>query len=256
MFIDAHCHLEDDQFKDDLDAVVARAVTAGVVTMVTAGSDIATSQATVALAERFPAVYATVGIHPHHAAAFSQTTLHAIRALSQRRKVVAIGEIGLDLHYPDSAPREIQEKSFVAQLDLAQELDKPVVIHDRDAHAPVMAILEARRGKLRGMLHCFSGSLEMARRAVDLGYYISFAGNVTFSNARELHVVAAALPLERILIETDSPYLSPRRGRRNEPANVIAVAAKIAELQKVDPSVVQEAAAHNSRMLFRLTTVE
>jgi TatD DNase family protein len=256
VLIDAHCHLEDDQFANDLDAVVARAVDMGVVAMITAGTDIASSQAAVALADKYASVYAAVGIHPHHAAAFSEITLKAIRALAQHRKVVAIGEIGLDFHYPDSAPREVQERNFIAHLDLAQELGKPVVIHDREAHTPVINILQQRNGMPRGMLHCFSGDLEMARQAICLGYLISFAGNVTFANARQLQAIAQALPLERILVETDSPYLSPQRGRRNEPANVVQVAAKIAELLNVEPFVVKETTRQNSRMLFGLRTVE
>lgn len=250
MLIDAHCHLEDEQFAGDLDAVVARAVDAGVVAMITAGTDIATSQAAIALADKYAPVYAAVGIHPHHAGTFSETTLKAIHALAQHRKVVAIGEIGLDLHYADGAPREVQERNFIAHLDLAQELGKPVVIHDRDAHDAVLGILCRRKGQPRGMLHCFSGDMEMARQATNLGYMVSFAGNVTFANARALQAVASALSLDNLLMETDSPYLSPRRGRRNEPANVIAVSAKLAELLHVDADVVATATRHNCSSLF------
>ncbi len=256
MLIDAHCHLEDEQFAGDLDEVIARALNAGVVAMVTAGTDIATSQAAIALAEKYAPVYAAVGIHPHHAGTFSDTTLRAIHALAQHRKVVAIGEIGLDFHYPDGAPREVQERNFIAHLDLAEELGKPVVIHDRDAHDRVLGILCERNGKPRGILHCFSGNLTMARRAVDLGFMISFAGNVTFSNAHELQAVASTLSLDNILVETDSPYLSPRRGRRNEPANVTAVSAKLAELLHANADVVEQATRRNSRMLFGLRNVE
>ncbi|MBI4789355.1 MAG: TatD family hydrolase [Chloroflexi bacterium] len=256
MLVDAHCHLDDEQFGDDLDAVVARAVDAGVVAIVTAGGDVASSQVAVALAEKYEQVYAAVGIHPHHAASFGETALKEIRALAQHRKVVAIGEIGLDFHYADGAPREVQERNLIAHLDLAEELGKPVVIHDRDAHRAVMDILRQRNGKPRGMLHCFSGDLEMARQAIDLGYLISFAGNVTFSNARQLQAIARAITLDRILIETDAPYLSPKRGRRNEPANVAEVAAKIAELMGVEESVVATTTAQNSKRLFGFRTME
>lgn len=256
MLIDAHCHLEDEQFAGDLDEVIARAVDAGAVAMVTAGTDIATSQAAIALAEKYAPVYAAVGIHPHHAGTFSEMTRKAIHALAQHRKVVAIGEIGLDFHYPDGAPREVQERNFIAHLDLAEALGKPVVIHDRDAHDRVMAILCERHGKPRGMLHCFSGNLTMARRAVELGYLISFAGNVTFSNARALQAVASTLSLDHLLVESDSPYLSPHRGRRNEPANVTAVSAKLAELLHLKADVVEQATRRNSKMLFGLRTVE
>ena len=256
MLVDAHCHLDDEQFADDVDAVVARAVDAGVVAMVTAGGDVASSRAAVGLAEKYERVYVAVGIHPHHTALFSETALKAIRSLAQHPQVVAIGEIGLDFHYADSAPRDGQERNLVAHLDLAAELGKPVVIHDRDAHRQVMEILQQRKGKPRGMLHCFSGDLAMAQQAIDLGYLISFAGNVTFSNARQLQEVARALPLDRILIETDAPYLSPQRGRRNEPANVARVAVKIAELKNVEPSVVSETTAQNSKTLFGFRTME
>jgi TatD DNase family protein len=256
LLIDAHCHLDDEQFADDVDAVVQRAEDAGVVAMITAGGDIASSQAAVALAEKYTRVYAAVGIHPHHAGSFSEAALNAIRALAQHPKVVAIGEIGLDLHYPDGAPLAMQEQNFVAHLDLAEELGKPVVIHDRDAHREVMELLRPRKGRPAGMLHCFSGDREMAQQAIALGYFISFAGNVTFSNARQAQAIAQTVPLDHLLVETDAPYLSPRRGRRSEPAQVAVVAAKIAELAGVSPEAVAETTRYNSKMLFRLRTVE
>lgn len=254
--IDAHCHLDDEQFADDREAVITRAADAGVVAMITAGGDIASSQRAVALAQKYKTVYAAVGIHPHHAAAYSETALKAIRALAQHPKVVAIGEIGLDFHYADSAPREVQERNLNAHLDLAEELGKPVVIHDRDAHERIIEILERRQGRPRGMLHCFSGDLAMARQAIELGYWISFAGNLTFANARQLQDLARALPLDRMLVETDAPYLSPRRGRRNEPANVALVAARLGELLSVERSVVEETTRQNIRILFGLRTAE
>ncbi len=253
MFIDAHCHLDDAQFANDLDAVIARAADIGVQTIITAGADVESSRAAVALAEKYDPVYAVVGIQPEHARTFDGASLTAIRDLAQHRKVVGIGEIGLDFYWQNNPPREMQVSALVAQLDLAAELNKPVVIHDRDAHAELMEILRLRNGKPRGVLHCFSGDLEMARRAIDLGYLISFAGNVTFKNARQLQEIARALPLERIVIETDAPYLSPRRGRRNEPANVALVAAKIAELKNIAPSVVEQTTTHNSHLLFGLS---
>lgn len=255
MLIDAHCHLDDAQFAADVDAVITRALEAGVAGMITAGADIASSQMAVALADKYPSVYAVVGIHPHHASSFSDVALQAIRRLGQHRKVVGIGEIGLDFHYADGAPPDVQERNFVAHLDLAEELGKPVVIHDRDAHAQVMQILSRRGGHPRGVLHCFSGDIEMARRAIALGYAISFAGNVTFTNARPLQEVAQTIPLEHILIETDAPYLSPRRGRRNEPCNVVSIAAKLAELTHLALSVVEEATSQNSKLLFGLRTL-
>ncbi len=254
--IDAHCHLDDEQFANDLDAVVARAVHAGVEAIVTAGADVASSHAAVALAERYDGVYAAVGIHPHHAESFDAKALAEIRSLAQHPKVVAIGEIGLDFHYADGAPREAQERNFVAHLDLAQELGKPVVIHDRDAHAEVLDLLVRRNGQPRAMLHCFSGDQAMAQEALALGHFVSFAGNLTFRNARALQETARSIPRDRVLIETDAPYLSPRRGRRNEPANVALVARKLAELLELDPSAIAGATRDNSESLFGLRTAK
>lgn len=253
MLVDAHCHLDDEQFINDLDAVIARAADAGVKAIITAGTDVESSRAAVALAEKYDRVYAAVGIHPHHAEAFDQNSFEAIRALATQCKVVGIGEIGLDFHYPDGASRDVQARVLAAQLDLAEELGKPVVIHDRDAHDAVIDAIRPRGGKPLGILHCFSGDLEMARRAIDLGYYISFAGNVTFKSARQLQEIARALPLEHIVIETDAPYLSPRRGRRNEPASVALVAAKLAGLKGIATSLVEENTTRNSQLLFGLS---
>ncbi|MBI5652557.1 MAG: TatD family hydrolase [Chloroflexi bacterium] len=249
--IDAHCHLDDAQFADDLDDVIARALDAGISAIITAGADVATSRAAVELAEKYASVYAVVGIHPHAAHAFDDAQLDQIRALALHRKVVGIGEIGLDFYWKENAPRAIQERVLIAQLDLAVEVDKPVVIHDRDAHAELMAIL-ARRTSPRGILHCFSGDLAMARAAIDRGFLISFAGNLTFKNATRLQAIARELPLEKIVIETDAPYLSPLRGNRNEPANVARGAEKIATIKNVEPRVVADATTQNSKMLFRM----
>jgi TatD DNase family protein len=252
MLIDAHCHLDDEAFAPDLDAIIVRVEQAGVCAIITAGTDVASSRAAVALTERYKRVFAVVGIHPHHAETFDDKGFAAIRDLSAQPKVVGIGEIGLDFHYADGAPREMQERVFGAQLELAAELGKPVVIHDRDAHDAVMDILRRRNGKPRGMLHCFSGDLAMAREAIDQGYRISFAGSVTFKNAPRVHALAAALPLESIVIETDAPYLSPLRGKRNEPANVARVAARIAELKNIQLSVVERTTTENCQAMFGL----
>lgn len=256
--IDSHCHLTDAQFTDDLDAVILRSKTAGVVAMVCAGVDVESSRAVVQLAERFESVYAVVGIHPEHADTFDADAIESIRDLAQKNKVVGIGEIGLDFHYPGAPRQQAQEKNLTGHLDLADELGLPVVIHDRDAHDALMAILrsrgDSRIAQPRGILHCFSGDLAMAHKAIDLGYYISFAGNLTFANARQLHEIAAVLPLQRIVIETDAPYLAPMpdRGKRNEPAYVARVAEKIAVLKELPLAAVQAATARNSETLFRL----
>jgi len=256
MLIDTHSHLDDTQFARDLHDVIARAQDAGVTTIIIAGTDVPSSEVVVELAERFDCIRAAVGIHPHGARGFTLSAFDQIRALASHPRVVGIGEIGLDFYYDDGAPHEIQHECFVAHLELAAELGKPVVIHDRDAHVELMTILakvsEPSQGSPRGVLHCFSGDLAMAHQAIDLGYLISFAGNVTFKNAIRLQEIARALPLDKIVIETDAPYLSPLRGQRNEPANVARVAKKIAELKNLDIALVAQTTAQNSRMLFHL----
>ncbi len=261
MLVDAHCHLEEEAFAKDLDAVLERAAEAGVTAIVTAGADVASSRIAVALAEKYANVFAAVGIHPHHAACFDQVALNEIRSLAQNEKVVAIGEIGLDFHYADGAPAEVQSRNLLAHLDLAAELGKPVVLHDRDAHRELLEILKQRPtasarpvGTMMGMLHCFSGDLTMARQAVELGYMISFAGNLTFPKAQRLRQVAQELPLDHVLVETDAPYLAPqpRRGHRNEPAYVVYVAAELAAVLGVEASVVAQETRQNSQTLFHL----
>jgi len=232
--------------------VIARAASAGVTALITAGVDGATSRAAVARADKYASVYAVVGIHPHHAAALDDESLKALRALAAHRKVVGIGEIGLDFYWADNPPRETQARALNAQLDLAAELAKPVVIHNRAADDLLMEILRRRKGNPRGILHCYAGDLAMAREAINLGYLISFAGNVTFTNAARAQAIAKALPLECMIVETDAPYLSPLRGKRNEPANVARVAAKIAELKSLAPAVVAQTTTHNCARLFGL----
>lgn len=252
MWIDVHCHLNDEQYAGDLDEVIARAEAADVQAIITAGTDVASSRASIALAERFKMVYAVVGIHPQHAETWNTETHAAIRDLASHRKVVGIGEIGLDFYWSNNPPRVVQEQVFAAQLDLAAELGKPVVIHNRNADDALMEILHRYHGKSRGILHCFSGTLAMAHQAIELGYHISLAGNVTFKNAASLQMIAAGLPLDRITLETDAPYLSPLRGKRNEPANVARIGAKLAELKMSDQSSIANATTRNSITLFGL----
>lgn len=253
--VDTHAHLDDPRFAGEQDAVVARALAAGVARIVTVGADLATSRAAVALARRHAGVYAAVGVHPHEAKTLDQAGLAELRALAGEAKVVAIGEIGLDFHY-DHSPREAQAWAFRAQLELARELGLPVVVHDREAHAETMAALRewARSGPgaRRGVLHCFSGDEAMAREAIDLGFTISFAGPLTFAKSTQLRRLAATLPLESVVVETDCPYLAPEplRGRRNEPANVRFVAAKLAEARGLDLPAVARATTRNAERLF------
>lgn len=250
--IDTHAHLDFPQFDGDREEVIERALAAGVKCIVNVGADLASSRRAVALAEEHPQIYAAVGVHPHDAKTLTDEALAELRELTHHPKVVAIGEIGLDF-YRDLSPRDKQREAFKRQLALAQELDKPVIIHDREAHAEVMETLRRWQG-LHGVLHCFSGDLEMARKAIELGFYISIAGPVTFKKARRLAEIVHQLPLKHLLIETDSPYLTPHphRGKRNEPAYVKLVAQRIAALKEVPPETVARTTTDNARAVFGL----
>jgi TatD DNase family protein len=246
MLIDSHCHLDLPHFDDDRAEVIARAAEAGLVAIVTQGVDLPSSRAAIALAERYPRVYATVGVHPNDCQDFGPETLVELSKLAGHPKVVAIGEIGLD-YYWDATPPDRQKEVFRQQLDLAAALGLPVVIHDREAHDDVRAqlrawILDCVPGSplaLRpypGVLHSFSGDLAMAEEAYDWGFILGLAGPVTFKNARQLHSLVPHLRPDRLIIETDAPYLTPHpfRGRRNEPARVRLVAEKLAELWEMN----------------------
>lgn len=262
MFADTHCHLYLSQFETDLDAVMARARQAGLARVLVPAVDAATAERAIALARKWEEVYAAVGFHPGDLAGWDAGSIDRVRQLAAREKVVAIGEIGLDYHW-DTHPRELQRDVFSAQLDLAAELGLPVVVHNRDATADVLDKLIAWAGGLRtagnplalrpGVMHAFSGDQDDAERALAAGFFIGIAGPVTFKNAHDLHSLAAALPLERLLIETDAPYLTPHphRGKRNEPGHVRLVAEKLAELKGVSMEEVVQATYENSVRLFR-----
>lgn len=230
---DTHAHLHFPDFADDLPEILERARAAGVRRLVTIGTDVDTSAAALALAEREPGVWASAGIHPHDAAAADEAAFAEIERLARAPRVVAVGEIGLDF-FRDLSPRPAQERTFRRLLDLAVRLGKPVLVHCRDAHAETLAILdEARVGRVGGIMHCFSGDVAVARRCLDLGLTISLAGPVTYPNARALPEVARFVPADRLVIETDCPYLPPQghRGRRNEPAYLALTAARVAALR-------------------------
>jgi TatD DNase family protein len=263
---ETHAHLDDRQFDPDREEVIQRAVEAGVQRIITVGTSLESSRAAIALAERYPAVYAVVGVHPHDAETVDHAALQAVRELAMHPRVVAIGEIGLDF-YRDWAPRDAQRAAFQEQLALADEVNKPVVIHIRDqrgenhAYEEVMAALSAWLaersevpGSGPGVLHCFSGELETAQRAIDLGFYIGVDGPVTYPNAAALQARIGQLPLERLLLETDCPYLTPqpRRGRRNEPAYLPFIAQKVAELQRVGVGEVTAVTTGSACRLFGL----
>ena len=253
MTIDSHAHLEMEEFDDDRDAVLGRAAAAGLMAIVTVGTTIPDCEKAVELARLYPSVYAAVGIHPHEVKGIDAGTYDALRVLAQQEKVVAIGEIGLDFFY-DLSPREVQLRRFAEQLDLALELDLPVIIHDREAHAETLRILQQRKGRLRGVLHCFSGDAAMARECLALGFYLSVAGPVTYRKSEQLRAVAREIPAERLLIETDAPYLAPQpyRGKRNEPAYVVETARCVAEIRGISLGELERVTEENARRLFGL----
>ncbi len=251
MLVDTHAHLDSADFKDDREEVISRSLAAGVGAIVTVGIDLDSSRQAIALAQQYPCIYAAVGVHPHGAARLGQDDLAELARLSRDKAVAAIGEIGLDF-YRNLSPRDKQKEVFVAQLELARQMDKPVLVHDRLAHVDTMCILRDKGRNLRGVLHCFSGDQGMAVQAAKMGFYISFAGPITFQNARKLQELVRALPLDCMLIETDCPYLAPHphRGQRNEPAYVRLVAAQIAALKGVPFGQVAEITTANAGRLF------
>lgn len=254
MYTDTHAHLQEESLNDSLDKVLARAQAAQVSTIMCIGYDRDSSQEAVQLARKYPQIYAVVGIHPHDAKELDQDTLALLYKLAQDPKVVAIGEIGLD-YYRDLSPRDQQRKAFVEQIKLAQELGKPIVIHDRDAHQEVLDTIRREKAGINGgIMHCYSGHLPLAIDLMKEGFYISFAGPVSFKNARKTKEVAAHIPLDRILIETDCPYLAPEplRGKPNEPANVVYVAQALAELRRKPVEEIAYLTSRNAAQVYRL----
>ena len=251
---DTHAHLHFPEFADDLDAVLGRARAAGVRRMVTIGTDVATSRAAVALAAREPDVWAAVGIHPHEATSADDTALVEIERLASAARVVAIGETGLDF-FRNLSPREAQARAFRAQLALARRAGKPVLVHCRDAHEETLSLLAAEGTREKGgIMHCFSGDLAIARRCLDLGLLISLAGPVTYPKPGALPEVARMIPSDRLVVETDCPYLPPQpyRGKRNEPAYLAITAARVAELRSKPLTDLAARMSENARALFRL----
>jgi TatD DNase family protein len=258
LLIDTHAHLDSGQFAADLDAVIARAGDNGISHILTIGCDLASSRASVDIAAAHPTVYAAVGIHPHDAGEADATGLEELRRLAGAPKVVAIGEIGLDF-YRDRSPREVQRQSFRRQLCLAREVGLPVIVHDREAHAEVLQILrEERASEVGGVLHCFSGDLAMARACIELGFYISFPGTITYPKNDAAREVVRALPVDQILVETDCPYLAPQayRGRRNEPAFVRHTAEAIAAIKGLTVEDIARITTLNAFNLFGIGEVD
>jgi len=264
--IDTHAHLDMYQFDADRDEVIARAREAGVSRVITIGIDVESSRTAISLAEQYDSIYATVGLHPHNAATASAETWAELRRLARHPRVVAIGETGLDF-YRDLSPRDDQRQAFQRQLALAGELGKPIIVHDREAHKDVMNMLRqwvqgghqpsAISYQPVGVMHCFSGDLAMAQEVIEMGFYISIPGPVTFTNARRLPELVRTLPLERLVIETDCPYLTPHphRGKRNEPAYVRLVAEAIAQIRGIPLEQVAHITTANARALFGLESL-
>jgi TatD DNase family protein len=249
--IDSHAHLEMPPFDRDRDQVVGRAKAAGVEIIVTVGTTVEDCRKALEITRRYPGVYAVIGVHPHEVKDIDGGTYASLKEMAKHEKVVAYGEIGLDF-FRNLSPRAIQIQRFGEQLELATELNLPVVIHDRDAHRETMNLLKGWKGPRRGIIHCFSGDYPMARQCIDLGFYISIPGTVTFEKSEKLRSIVRELPLETLLVETDCPYLTPNpfRGKRNEPAYVVHTARKIAEIKGKSFEEVAAVTTANAKALF------
>lgn len=251
--VDTHAHLEWSDFNKDRTEVIKRAVDRGVKEIVNVGYSLESSLKALELAHSHPYIYAAVGIHPHEASSLNSNTLESLSKLSSDPKVVAIGEIGLD-YYRTLSPRDDQLSAFKAQLELACMLDLPIIIHCREAYGDLIGMLQKYKTRIKGIMHCFSGSYEVAKQSIALNFYISFAGPVTYPNARRLERIVRDLPTERILIETDSPWLAPQpvRGRRNEPSYIVYIAERIAEIKNTNIQDVANFTTENAKAILKL----
>jgi len=252
MFFDTHAHYDDEQFDQDRGELLSSLPRKGVSLVVNPASNVSSIYKSVALAESYDYIYAAAGVHPHDSAGMKYEDLDVIAKALSHPKVVALGEVGLDYHY-DFSPREVQRKRFAGQLALAAELSFPVIIHDREAHEDILSAISRFKG-LRGVFHCYTGSLEMAKVLVRMGFYISFTGIITFQNARKSHEVIKWMPRDRLMIETDSPYLSPvpNRGKRNDSTNLVHTAAKAAELLGLSLEETAALTMKNGREFFNI----
>jgi len=259
VFVDTHAHLDFDSFNSDRDQVVQNARLAKLGAIVTIGVNLETSRQAIALAERYEMLYASIGIHPQDVLDVPEPSWEQLRELSRHPRVVAIGEIGLD-YYRNYAPSDIQKKTLLRQLDLAVELDRPVVIHTRNAWSDILPIVgsAAYRGKVSGVFHCFSGTAEQAKSVLDLGYHISFTGVVTFKNSTSLAIAANYVPLDRLMLETDCPFMAPEphRGKRCEPAYIPLIAEKIASARGIAVPALANQTTGNAVRLFGIEVLK
>ena len=250
---DTHAHYDAEEFAADRDAVLSALPSRGVSLVVNPGCDLPSSRAAVDLSRRYPHVCAAVGYHPENCAPYQEEDLDILRDLSREEKVVAIGEIGLDYYWEENPSKELQQVVFRDQLKLAEELNLPVIVHDREAHADSLALVR-QFPKVRGVFHCFSGSAELARELVKLGWMVSFTGVLTYKNARRSVEAAAAVPLDRLMIETDSPYMAPVpcRGQRNDSGNVRYICEKLAEIKGISPEECAKITLENGKRFFSI----
>ena len=251
LLFDTHAHLDDRKFDADRDDIIQKIIDSGVGKVVNVGADMKSSQRSIELAKKYDFIYASVGVHPHDAEKMTDSDLSTLEKWANNPKVVAIGEIGLDYFY-DNSPRDKQKYWFEKQLFLAEKLNKPVIIHDRDAHEDTLNILS--KSTARGILHCYSGSAEMAKQVVDMGFYISFAGPLTYKNSRHSVETARVIPIDKILIETDCPYLAPdgHRGERNDSSLVRLVCEKLAEIKDIPFEEVARITYQNAERVYGL----
>ena len=250
MFVDTHSHLNFPDFSEDYPDVIARAKKAGITVILNVGADLSTSKRAIELAQKEKICYAAVGIHPTSANNLKDEDYQELEELAQKKKVVAIGEIGLD-YFHNSTPKEIQKRSFEMQILLAKKLNLPVIIHNRDAHQDVLAVLKEKEVK-KGVMHCFSGDINLAQKVLSLGLHISFTGNLTYKKNEDLRAVAKEIPLKKLLLETDCPYLppQPRRGKRNEPGFLTYTAEELAKIKGISLEELGEITTKNAKGLF------
>lgn len=251
MLFDTHAHYDAEQFDADRDEVLRALPAAGITLAVNPGCDLPSSRLAVDLAEQYSFLHAAVGYHPENCAPYTRNDLDTLRELAKHPKTVAIGEIGLDYYWEENPPREFQRQVFRDQLALAEELDLPVIVHDREAHGDSLSTIR-EFPKVRGVFHCFSGSAEMARELVRLGWMVSFTGVLTYKNARKAVEAARAVPLERVMIETDSPYMAPvpHRGKRNDSRYVHLICEKLAEIKGISFEECAQATMENGKRFF------